>query len=59
MTMFAICIDTQTGELHYANAGHQFAYVYRAVLGNLEMLELGGLPLGKTNIPSTNKAKRK
>jgi len=47
MTMFAICIDTQTGELRYANAGHQFAYVYRAMLGRLDVLELGGLPLGK------------
>ncbi len=47
MTMFAICIDTQTGELKYANAGHQFAYIHRAVLGQLETLEIGGLPLGK------------
>lgn len=47
MTMFAICIDTQTGELKYANAGHQFAYLYRAMLGRLDALELGGLPLGK------------
>lgn len=47
MTMFAICLDTQTGELRYANAGHQFAYLYRAMLGRLDALELGGLPLGK------------
>lgn len=47
MTMFAICIDTQTGELKYANAGHQFAYIHRAMLGQLDALELGGLPLGK------------
>ncbi len=47
MTMFAICVDTQTGELRYANAGHQFAYIYRSMLGRLEALELGGLPLGK------------
>jgi len=47
MTMFALCVDTQTGELKYANAGHQFAYLYRAMLGQLDALELGGLPLGK------------
>lgn len=48
MTMFAVCLDTQTGELQYANAGHQFAYVYRSITGSLETLELGGLPLGNT-----------
>ena len=47
MTMFAVCLDTQTGELRYANAGHQFAYLYRTMLGQLDSLELGGLPLGK------------
>ncbi len=47
MTMFAICLDTQTGEIRYANAGHQFAYLYRAMIGRLDALELGGLPLGK------------
>jgi serine phosphatase RsbU (regulator of sigma subunit) len=47
MTMFAVCLDTRTGELSYANAGHQFAYVYRAITGCLEVLELGGMPLGR------------
>jgi serine phosphatase RsbU (regulator of sigma subunit) len=47
MTMFALCLDTKTGELTYANAGHQFAYVYRSITGTLETLEVGGLPLGK------------
>ena len=47
MTMFAVCLDTRTGELKYANAGHQFAYVYRAITGCLDILELGGLPLGR------------
>ncbi|MGZ8258807.1 MAG: PP2C family protein-serine/threonine phosphatase, partial [Methylotenera sp.] len=47
MTMFAICIDTRTGEVRYANAGHQFAYLYRSMLGRLDTLEVGGLPLGK------------
>lgn len=47
MTMFALCLDTKTGELTYANAGHQFAYIYRSITGSLEVLEVGGLPLGK------------
>lgn len=47
MTMFALCLDTKTGELTYANAGHQFAYIYRSITGTLEVLEVGGLPLGK------------
>ena len=47
MTMFAVCIDTRNGKLSYANAGHQFAYLYRSMLGQLDSLELGGLPLGK------------
>lgn len=47
MTMFVVVLDTQTGELRYANAGHQFAYVYRPITGQLEALEIGGLPLGK------------
>ncbi|MDP2903794.1 MAG: SpoIIE family protein phosphatase [Methylovulum sp.] len=47
MTMFAVCLDTRTGELSYANAGHQFAYLYRSMLSQLDSLELGGLPLGK------------
>lgn len=47
MTMFAICLDTRNGELRYANAGHQFAYLYRSIIGRLDSLELGGLPLGK------------
>lgn len=48
MTMFAISIDTQKGEIHYANAGHQFAYLYRTTLELLEPMEVGGLPLGKS-----------
>ncbi len=47
MTMFALCLDTKTGELTYANAGHQFAYIYRSITGALDVLEVGGLPLGK------------
>ncbi|GAB6141043.1 hypothetical protein JCM14076_17720 [Methylosoma difficile] len=47
MTMFAVCLDTRNGELRYANAGHQFGYIYRSMIGRLDALELGGLPLGK------------
>lgn len=50
MTMFAVCIDTRNGEVRYANAGHQFAYLYRAMLGQLDVLEAGGLPLGKNEV---------
>lgn len=48
MTLFAACLDTHTGELTYANAGHQFPYVYRLASGEMEILEVGGLPLGKS-----------
>ncbi len=48
MTLFCACLDTYTGELHYANAGHQFPYLYRYVLGGMEVLETGGAPLGKS-----------
>jgi len=47
MTLFVMAIDTRSGEVRYANAGHQFAYLYRSTLGMLEALEVGGLPLGK------------
>lgn len=49
MTLFVIAVDTCTGEVCYANAGHQFAYLYRSLLGILEPLEVGGYPLGKTD----------
>lgn len=48
MTLFVACLDTSTGELLYCNAGHQFPYLYRIMLGSLETLEIGGLPLGKS-----------
>lgn len=48
MTLFAVCLDTQTGELRYANAGHQFPYIYRSTTGQLDMLEDAvGIPLGQ------------
>ncbi len=48
MTFFVGCLDTLTGLFAYANAGHQFPYLYRSMMGHLEMLEAGGLPLGKS-----------
>jgi hypothetical protein len=48
MTLFVACLDTHTGELLYANAGHQFPYLYRYSHGEMEALEVGGLPLGKS-----------
>ena len=57
MTLFAACLDTHTGELLYANAGHQFPYLYRHALAEIEILEVGGLPLGKSaasNYPSAS-----
>lgn len=48
MTMFAACLDTQTGELRYANAGHQFPYHYRSIIEQADIMEEAcGLPLGQ------------
>ncbi|MFZ2727514.1 MAG: SpoIIE family protein phosphatase [Methylococcaceae bacterium] len=47
MTMLVLCIDTQTKQVFYANAGHQFPYLYRSMNKQLLMLEESvGLPLG-------------
>jgi serine phosphatase RsbU (regulator of sigma subunit) len=48
MTLFVAALDTQTGKLGYANAGHQFPYLFRNITGAVDMLEAGGLPLGKS-----------
>ena len=48
MTMFAAALDTCTGELLYANAGHQFPYFFSREAGEMLPLEAGGLPLGKS-----------
>lgn len=45
MTMACVSMDTRTGELHFANAGHQFPYL--RMDGKWMHLEAGGLPLGK------------
>jgi serine phosphatase RsbU (regulator of sigma subunit) len=46
MTFLFAVIDTRAQRLTYANAGHNFPYIYRAASGKLEELTLGGLPLG-------------
>lgn len=47
MTLFCASVDTRRGILHFANAGHQFPYLYRIAENAWSMLEAGGLPLGK------------
>lgn len=54
LTMFCVGIDTASGRLQFANAGHPFAYWWRAADRRWEMLESGGLPLGKA--PNTSYA---
>lgn len=49
MTMFVASLDAQTGQLLYANAGHQFPYRFHLKTRQMEMLEIGGLPLGKSD----------
>lgn len=47
MTCFIAVIDTENGQLRYANAGHNFPYLLRGGSGDLEMLqEASGFPLG-------------
>lgn len=49
MTFFVSCLDTQSGDLTYANAGHPFPYLYRYMSSEVEMLEAGGMPLGRAD----------
>jgi serine phosphatase RsbU (regulator of sigma subunit) len=47
MTCFIAVIDTETRLFSYANAGHNFPYVFRGRTNELEMLqEVSGFPLG-------------
>jgi sigma-B regulation protein RsbU (phosphoserine phosphatase) len=46
MTFFFGLLDTATGVLRYASAGHLDPYVYRASTGRLEPLSAWGFPLG-------------
>jgi len=55
MTAFAAMLDSTTGVLHYANAGHNFPYVIKLgperVLGKASIVAASGNPLGDHNIP--------
>ena len=47
MTCFIAVIDTENMRLHYANAGHNFPYLFRGRTRELEMLQdASGFPLG-------------
>jgi serine phosphatase RsbU (regulator of sigma subunit) len=55
MTAFAAMIDSSTGILQYANAGHNFPYIVRCgagrVLDDAVILASSGNPLGDREIP--------
>lgn len=46
VTMFAIALDTRTGIVEYANAGHNLPVVRSATHGNRRLEAKPGLPLG-------------
>ena len=54
MTAFATVFDSQTGTLHYANAGQNFPYVIKRndqrVLSDASIIAASGNPLGDRNI---------
>ncbi len=46
MTGFFFSLDTRTGVLTYANAGHNFPFHYQAAGENVQDLEMASFPLG-------------
>jgi sigma-B regulation protein RsbU (phosphoserine phosphatase) len=46
MTFFYSILDTRTGILTYANAGHLHPYLFRAATGTVEILPSASYPLG-------------
>lgn len=46
MTMACLCLDSATGLLHYASAGHVFPYIHTRD-GGWRTLEVSGVPLGR------------
>ncbi|HEY9899123.1 MAG TPA: SpoIIE family protein phosphatase [Pantanalinema sp.] len=46
MTFFYSLLDTETGRLAYANAGHPYPFHYRSAQRTVEMLEMASYPLG-------------
>ena len=49
MTFFYSILDTRTGILTYANAGHLHPYLFRAATGEVEILPSASYPLGVRN----------
>lgn len=45
-TLFLVRLDTRTGRLEYANAGHTLPIVHRAATGATETFTLPGMPIG-------------
>ncbi|MBO9542782.1 SpoIIE family protein phosphatase [bacterium] len=46
MTFFYSLLDSETGRLTYANAGHPYPFLYRSARRTVEMLEMASYPLG-------------
>ncbi|MEZ5453519.1 MAG: SpoIIE family protein phosphatase [Thiothrix sp.] len=51
MTMVCCCLDSRTGNLRVANAGHAFPYLWMAAEQEWGMIEAEGLPLGRVQLP--------
>lgn len=52
MTMLCLSLDSRSGRLRVANAGHSFPYLWMAGEQGLGMLEVEGLPLGRVARPA-------
>ncbi|MNX54600.1 Phosphoserine phosphatase RsbU [compost metagenome] len=46
MTFFYSILDTETGRLAYANAGHLYPFLYRNAERRVQTLEMASYPLG-------------
>jgi len=51
MTMLCLSLDSRTGRLRVANAGHAFPYLWMAGEEGWGMIEVEGLPLGRAAQP--------
>ncbi len=51
MTMICFSIDSRTGHVQVANAGHVFPYIWIAEESEWCMIECEGVPLGKVKTP--------
>ncbi|MCF7971823.1 MAG: SpoIIE family protein phosphatase [Methylococcaceae bacterium] len=52
MTMICFSLDSRTGQLRVANAGHVFPYLWSASEDAWSMIEAEGVPLGKVDEPN-------